>query len=675
MTESTGARLGGEGRRLVELVGLCGLAIARPVYAGFGAEPAQFLLRGAGRWAIVAFALLVAIGPPVVIWGIGYVAGFVSRSVRKWAHHISVGSLLILLLIELFGVGQLLTTGVGVVAVLVVGAVVGRGLGSRANATLWLRYLSVAAPVFCLQFLMFSPVSALVLPSGTAAAASESRGGPSVEAHLVMVVLDELPTASLLDGSDRIDADRFPNFSRLVDSGTFYRNHSTVADNTIDSLPALLTGIRPGTDRLAPASIAHPDSIFTELGATHDVEATETLTSICPDRLCPSTASQVGAVQTLVQDAVTFFRQHLERTPQGFSVAPRGQDVTRQFDGFIDSLPSASDPPSVRFLHVLTPHNPWETLADGRHYEAPKMSDADLDEEGRWRDAYAPARFRARHLQKLQDADVLLGRVLDELDQLGAWDDTMLVVVADHGIGFTAGQRPRPVSAANEAEMLWAPLFVKMPGQSRGEVADTPVESIDVVPMIAEGLGIDLSYEADGVLPRERGAADGRSYVVDGKERPLDGDAGFAAMLELAPAAADDGELGMWRGGPELNRTIGDELDGFDLITVDPDAWSAVVPGRERFAVVEASADHPPISVVGAVRRGSGAGPPIEPGDMAVVAVNGRIAGWSTLAPAAGDPLRFAVIIPPSMLVNGVNEVTVGVRDFHSGAIEVLAVT
>ena len=58
---------------------------------------------------------------------------------------------------------------------------------------------------------------------------------------------------------------------------------------------------------------------------------------------------------------------------------------------------------------------------------------------------------RVRHLQKLQYTDLLLGELLDQMEASGTWDDTMLVVVADHGISFTAHQEPRYVSPDNEA--------------------------------------------------------------------------------------------------------------------------------------------------------------------------------------------------------------------------------
>lgn len=660
-------RRAGEVRRLIEVFGVCALAVARPVYDGFGAEPAQFLLRDADRWAIVLFALLVAVVPPVVVWGAGYVVGFGSRSVRERVHWTSIGSLLALLAVELSGLGQRVSGWTLVAGIVMVGMLVGRALAPRLAAGLWLRYVGLAAPVFCLQFLLLSAASGLVLPRGEAAAAGETTGPSTPEDHVVMLVLDELPTASLLDDQGRVDDVRFPNFARLTGRSTFYRNHTTVADNTIDSLPALLTGNRPEPGQPAPAAIDHPDNLFSMLAPTHDVEAVETITRMCPGSVCPVTADQSEALQNLIYDAIEFFERTLGRERQGFSVAPRGATPRRQFDDFISSFPAAGDPAALRFLHVLVPHNPWETTADGRHYDAPTMVEDDFDDENRWRDEYVAARFRVRHLQKLEYTDELLGRVLDGLDAQGIWDDTLLVVMADHGIGFSAGQRPRPVSPANEPEVLWTPLWVKLPDQEAGQVVDDPVESIDVVPMIGAGLGIEVPYPTDGSVPADRtDTGRSRSYVFLDETIPL-AEAGYETMLDLPSPSIDDGELGVWRTGPTPARTIGDPLSEFEKRTVEGDVWKVVLADSGRFDDVDTGAPSLPLSVEGALRRSDRpeAGPEPEdaapaPGDLAVVMVNDRVAGWSALAPAGSDPLRLAAIIPPSLLVEGQNRIDVG---------------
>ena len=49
------------------------------------------------------------------------------------------------------------------------------------------------------------------------------RQTSSLPVPVVVVVLDELPVASLMDGLGRVDAATFPNFGRLARRSTWYR--------------------------------------------------------------------------------------------------------------------------------------------------------------------------------------------------------------------------------------------------------------------------------------------------------------------------------------------------------------------------------------------------------------------------------------------------------------------
>ena len=69
-----------------------------------------------------------------------------------------------------------------------------------------------------------------------------------------------------------------------------------------------------------------------------------------------------------------------------------------------------------------------------------------------------------RHLLQLGYADRVLGRLLDRLHATGLYDRAVLVVTADHGVSFRAGQKRRPLSAANRQDIAYVPLFVKTPG-------------------------------------------------------------------------------------------------------------------------------------------------------------------------------------------------------------------
>ena len=122
----------------------------------------------------------------------------------------------------------------------------------------------------------------------------------------------------------------------------------------------------------------------------------------------------------------------------------------------------------------------------------------------RLRQLIRPYVARLRHTLQLQYADRALGAVLDRLRELGTYDESLIVVTADHGVAFTQDSAMRGVSDDNYEEILWTPLLVKAPGQERAEVDDVPVQTIDILPTLAAMLGVDLPDEVDGVPAGER---------------------------------------------------------------------------------------------------------------------------------------------------------------------------
>ena len=668
-------------RRFLELFALCSLTFARPVFTGFGASPGQFVLRGGGRWSVIAFVVAVLIVPPAAMQLTGAVVGLRSEWRRRIAHQLSLGGLAGLLVLELTGLGA----GMPTLAVFVVLALSGTAwtltIGARRGTEMWLKYLAWAGPVFGLLFLLLSPVSSIVLPNGAAASAAEPTGGDD-RPHVVMVVLDELPTASLLDEKGEIDSRDYPNFARLAATSTWYRNHSTVSSTTAASLPALLTGQYPPEAVATPSYTEFPDTVFSLLENTHELKVTEPYTGLCPPSTCPAPdlVEQAGVARQLVGDAKQFWIDRLHRAPVKFEVPWVITEPSVAVQEFLPDLPGASDEPTMAFLHLLSPHQPWNRLGDGRPYEAPSWLFLDLAEDNTWRNEFAAAQSRVRHLQKLQYTDLLLGELLDEMETSGAWDDTMLVVVADHGISFTAHQEPRYVSPDNEPQTMWSPLFIKAPGQSSGEMTDHPVQSIDIAPTIAAEAGVDVPFEMDGAAVIADGEPNDRSYVdVDGERVPL-AEAGFDEMLDLEPGRFDDSPLGLWKGGP-LGELVGEPLDELASRTVGPEDGSVVVTGAERFANVDLDGDLPPVYAPGQVSDESTDEFTADDGDVVLVVVNGRIAGWSELSTIWGSPRAFGVTIPPPLLVEGPNRLEVGVvprettaSQLASGAVEVILV-
>ncbi len=106
-----------------------------------------------------------------------------------------------------------------------------------------------------------------------------------------------------------------------------------------------------------------------------------------------------------------------------------------------------------------------------------------------------------------------VGELVDGLKERGLWDETIFVLVSDHGEAFGEhGFRYHGHSLFEE--QIRVPVIVRVPGQ-KARTTDLPVSVVDVIPTILSATGGDLA-ETDGVnlLP----------YVMEGtiqKDRPV----------------------------------------------------------------------------------------------------------------------------------------------------------
>jgi choline-sulfatase len=90
-----------------------------------------------------------------------------------------------------------------------------------------------------------------------------------------------------------------------------------------------------------------------------------------------------------------------------------------------------------------------------------------------------------------------VGELLTKLKQWDLYDDSMIIVTADHGEelfdhgGFSHGY-------SLYEEVVHVPLLIKMPFQKRSQTINDPVTLMDIYPTVLEALDIDLDHFVDG---------------------------------------------------------------------------------------------------------------------------------------------------------------------------------
>jgi hypothetical protein len=232
------------------------------------------------------------------------------------------------------------------------------------------------------------------------------------------------------------------------------------------------------------------------------------------------------------------------------------------------------------------------------------------------------------------------------------------VVTADHGAAFENGQPLRGVSEANADSVLWVPLLVKPPGQTTGRIDDRAASTIDVLPTIADVIGLDLPDGTDGqsLLGPDTGTggADQRRVYDWGFNRVVPNDDGYSLidglegfddlLAQPPPGAGDDPDLRFHRFGRHA------DLVGQDVADLRVAGDAGLTYRLDDDGVYQSSAPAQQDAYV------AGTVDSAEQLDVAI-AVNGRIGGWSeTLTTSRGN--RFWSVMPPQFLLdNGQDEI------------------
>jgi arylsulfatase A-like enzyme len=101
-------------------------------------------------------------------------------------------------------------------------------------------------------------------------------------------------------------------------------------------------------------------------------------------------------------------------------------------------------------------------------------------------------KLRLRYDESILKADQQLGQLVDELKQLELYDESMIIITADHGTSFTGGYQGyfTPDVRASEHRI---PLLVKFPGQAQGRRVGTAVSLVDILPTVLDVTGASYS--------------------------------------------------------------------------------------------------------------------------------------------------------------------------------------
>ena len=500
-------------------------AVAQPLFDLLKDNPEFFAARGSSGFDIVSFSVLLVLLPPALLLAIELLLGLIRPELRDGAHIAFLGGLVVLI------AAQALKKSIDAsdTVLIVLSVLIGAGA-----AVLWARaepvrsFLNVLSPVplvFLLLFLLSGQISELAFPSE---AKARSIGGVS-RAPIVVVLLDELPSNTLVDEHNQLDTKRYPGFGELARNATWFRNAYTVYDSTERAQPAIMDGDLPERDK-QPISSDHPNSIFTLFAKSHRMNADEEATAVCPRDVCKDTIGQESYPKRMssmaedlglvwlhvvsppnIENDLTSVSENWGNfgggdqttapTPSsGSSVNTRANLNRGRAARFLEWMNRIvpGNRPALNFKHTLMPHVPWQYLPSGRMYRRqpndaiPGLSNQAYQDQGQL-DV-----LLQRHFLQTGFADLELQALWKRLKKEGLWDQSLIVVAADHGVAFPHARERRRLNRQTAREIAPVPLLIKAPGQHRARVNKALVETIDILPTIFDILNLDPKVKMDG---------------------------------------------------------------------------------------------------------------------------------------------------------------------------------
>jgi arylsulfatase A-like enzyme len=345
------------------------------------------------------------------------------------------------------------------------------------------------------------------------------------------------------------ERDTSPNLSRLAADGVAYTRAYSVASWTLPSHASLFTGKYPsshgashdpeGALVLGAGVEGVSDEerekyqIFRARGMGRDERTLAELLGGAGYR----SAGVVGGPWLKRVFGLSRGFEHWDEDDITGAGGRRANDVSDRAIAWLDALPA--DVPFLLFLNFFDAHMPYQPprwLLRGYLDDPVAARGSDRDAELR----------RASYDAEILYADMNFGRVIDRLKSRGRYDETLILVTADHG--ELLGEHSLYGHPARLYEELTRiPLIVKFPkSREAGVRIDEPIQLVDLFALILDQAGIEIPPDIQGQLPghithpiltEESPAFAGdealRAYY-DGSEKFLWGSRGTRQLYDLA---------------------------------------------------------------------------------------------------------------------------------------------
>ncbi len=400
--------------------------------------------------------------------------------------------------------------------------------------------LSVIGAPYITRVAPFASATLIVLQAATlVVAASQSDDGRSSwrgpseamfdlsrKQNVIHIVLDGFQSElfhEILEENRQI-------FDRSWAGATFFADHAGAFPSTIVSIPAMLTGTVYRNERNLQRYIRdhfEQGSLFKSLRAggyrvdsvtemQYDNRSATNFFRMPRPYVAYSEYTRFAALQladlSLFRHAPHVLRSKIYNDDKWWLQTRYGPGDTKSrrlhpvngaavLGEFSRRLKPVTDEPLYKFIHVGIPHLPIAVGADCEFTGIVRVS-------------------RERYKAQARCAVKRVTAILDRLNDVGVYDNTLVVIASDHGLGFTpqkfANNRllpPAPLSTLAARSMA---LLVVKPPQARGPVrlSYAPTAITDIPATILDAVGVAHALPGMPALKLDEQAGRSRAFAM-----------------------------------------------------------------------------------------------------------------------------------------------------------------
>ena len=323
--------------------------------------------------------------------------------------------------------------------------------------------------------------AALVVPGEAPAV---KRGEPPK--YVLFIIMDSLRADRVRPFNPKARAET-PNFEKLAESSTLFMQHYVQGNESQVSHASMWTSMYLAKHKASQMKDKLPDSYVTI------------------EEVAKKAGKYVAGVSAngYIRPARGFgtswdkFVNHIES-----SMGLKGVDVMEKGLSFITPK---KDQPWFLYLGMIDTHVTWRA-------KQPWMDKYDGGYKGRFQDSFGddgPGGFakdltdrEKDHVRALYDSNVsyqddLLGKLIAKLTEWGIYEQTMIIITADHGDEQWEDGRVGHAGSQKQT-LIHVPLVIRYPGLFPATKVESGTEGIDITPTMADAIGVAHDPEWQG---------------------------------------------------------------------------------------------------------------------------------------------------------------------------------